>query len=248
MHCQNGSIKADKVINTLNIKKYSFLFNGAQDIDYKSLPVSLFLFESPDKKHTIEYATEGIYNRISHIGKWVVVDVTGDYPEKPIIDAFPHLKYYHKYVLPFGRISRAFNLCGEGVVHLGRFAEWNPDITIQDVVRRALSHSSMNKIWDEQKRLNRLFSIPPKTIEGKLALTEKYMLHLMHQSSKLLDKIDWKLNRTDSVLDYDAIIQEWTDIFKYWLSIGLVWEIDPEEFIKMNERRTKDAHKKYQSR
>lgn len=106
---------------------------------------------------------------------------------------------------------------------------------MKDVKFKILSY-----IWSKQKGFNSNFvdfdNIDQK---GRQQMTKEYVLHLMSESQDLLNEINWKMHhKSDEIkINRRDLVLEWIDVFKYWLSIGLLWDITPEEFFSaFNEK------------
>lgn len=95
-------------------------------------------------------------------------------------------------------------------------------------------------IWSRQKSFNRNFvDFDNLSNEELQSFTKEYSLHLSSEVFSLLEKINWKINhRRDEIeINRRDVILEWIDIFKYWLSIGLLWDFSEKDFIKyFNEK------------
>lgn len=126
------------------------------------------------------------------------------------------------------------------VIMLGRFAEWDPDIKIQDVVRRSSNKLMMQRIWKDQRAFSGKYFDFAQDIELVQKNIKDMSLLLNGKSYDLLNTINWKRHKQQHKLDVNLVKQEWIAIFKYWLSIGINLNLSYEEFIdayvKENER------------
>jgi hypothetical protein len=80
----------------------------------------------------------------------------------------------------------------------------------------------------------------PMDIKSKQEQTKTFILHMIAQSTSLLNKVNWRMGIPDKPLEYSEIVADWVDMFRYWLSIGLVWEINPADFLTMCESEAKE--------
>lgn len=122
---------------------------------------------------------------------------------------------------------------------LGRFAENNPEHRIEDTIKRALLDSNVvYKLFQDQKVINKQYQDFPRTLEDKQKQTEKFFLHINRKACQLLDNVNWRINEPSMPVSRKEIVEDWCDMFKYWLSIGLVWEIDWKELLEELDRKT----------
>ncbi len=64
----------------------------------------------------------------------------------------------------------------------------------------------------------------------------------MSEVDSLLNTMNWKiqdLDKTDIKVDRNALLEEWIDIFKFWLSIGLMFGFTPADFYDMYWEKTR---------
>lgn len=132
-----------------------------------------------------------------------------------------------------------YNSYPANIEPLGRFAENNPEHRIEDTIKRALMHANpIYRLYQDQKKINKIYQPFPVSLEEKQRQTEKFLLHLNRQAYRLLDNVNWKLNQPNRPIQRKQIVEDWCDMFKYWLSIGLVWEIDWKEMLDELNRKT----------
>lgn len=99
--------------------------------------------------------------------------------------------------------------------------------------------AELQSMWRSQKMFNSNFvNFDELTLKQKQEFTEKYVLHLLSEANSLLDTVNWKMHHKDNVsVCRENVILEMIDVWKYLLSIGLLWDLTPEEFIaKYNEK------------
>jgi len=141
------------------------------------------------------------------------------------------------------RLARDYsNVPPPNIMFLGRYAEWNPDIMIHNVIGRCLNKYMVEDIWSDQKSFNRKFVQYSPDISYVQGVIKDYLLHLMSETDSLLNTINWKiqdLDKTDIKVDRDAALEEWIDIFKFWLSIGLMFGFTPADFYDMYWDKTR---------
>lgn len=101
-----------------------------------------------------------------------------------------------------------------------------------------MSISDLRKVWQEQIRFNSkilndskidLFDLDMK---DKTYLTKQYILEMISEISELMDEINFKqLAISHEKYNESNIKEQLIDIFKYWLSLGLVWKLTEEDFL-----------------
>lgn len=63
---------------------------------------------------------------------------------------------------------------------------------------------------------------------------------------ELLSKINWKTEEYKNIkVDKAKILEEWIDVFKYWLGIGNVWGFDMEDFFEEFWRKSEIVDNRY---
>jgi len=75
---------------------------------------------------------------------------------------------------------------------------------------------------------------------------EKFVLHMMDQSTSLLNKINWKKHEHTAPVEYDEVMEELVDVYKYWLAIMVVLNADFEGFEKAFVKRSREVKERYE--
>ncbi|MFZ5932530.1 MAG: hypothetical protein ACOYT7_00370 [Patescibacteria group bacterium] len=160
----------------------------------------------------------------------------------------PNLNILHLFVDPYGIIITDLNnIPPPKVRFLGRFATWNHSHKIQDVVRESLARYDFVSLWNKQKDFNsNFFDFNIKDIELQQKLTKDFVLHVEDEAHELLSEINWKMAQY-RIKDVDRakLLEEWIDIFKYWLGIGNVWGFTLEDFFNEFWRKSKIVDERY---
>lgn len=108
--------------------------------------------------------------------------------------------------------------------------------------------NQLSKIWKDQKAFNENFIgiIDKLTLDDKQHHTKQYILETFSEMNELLREINFKMHRpADSEIIESNMMEEWIDIFKYWLSIGLVWGWTPEQFVEEYMRKSRVVEQRY---
>lgn len=107
---------------------------------------------------------------------------------------------------------------------------------------------NLNEIWTKQENFNTNFvDFSNLSEEDRQSWTKEYVLHLIDETSSLLNEVNWKLHhKSDTIkINRKELVFEWIDVFKYWLSIGLVWGITPDEFISAYSEKSSIVEQRY---
>jgi len=127
---------------------------------------------------------------------------------------------------------------------LGRYAQWNPDVVVADVIRRSADKYSTEDIWSDQKAFNKRFVAYTPDAQYVQGVVKNYVLHMISEINSLLNTINWKIDATEQVkMEREKILEEWIDVFKFWLSIGHMFGFDVGDFERMywdKSRRIED--------
>jgi len=146
------------------------------------------------------------------------------------------------------RIFRSFdNIAPQKVMFLGRYATWNPDVLMTDVIRKSAQKYAIEDIWSDQKAFNKHFVtyVPdPKYIQSTV---KNYVLHLVSEVFSLLGTINWKIDDPDDAvkLDREKILEEAIDVFKFWISIAHMFGFSVDDVVRMYWEKSKKVEGKY---
>lgn len=105
----------------------------------------------------------------------------------------------------------------------------------------------IEKIWKDQKQFNRNFvNYEELDKQEKVEQTKEYVLHINSELDELLREMAWKVHRKqDGHIIMSNLKEEWIDIFKYWLSIGLIWGFNPQEFLDEYYRKSSVVEQRF---
>ena len=142
-------------------------------------------------------------------------------------------------------VRRNLNNNYEGVVFLGRYAEWNPDIRIQDIVRKSSEKIAMQRVWTDQKKFSCNFFDMQEDISLIQNNVKNVSLLMIDEVFSLLGKINWKKHNKEKKLNIDEIKEEWIDCFKYLLTIGIEFGITYEDFLDAYWLKSLKLERKY---
>jgi uncharacterized HAD superfamily protein len=105
----------------------------------------------------------------------------------------------------------------------------------------------LEKIWKDQKEFNKNFIDYENMIEKeKVEQLKEYSLMLIDEVMELVRETNWKAHRKDNRYMINSNVkEELIDIFKYWLSIGLIWDLDVESFIEEYHRKSSVVEQRF---
>lgn len=125
------------------------------------------------------------------------------------------------------------------IVQLGRFAEWNPDIRIQNIVERSSNKTIMHKIWQDQKEYTGKYFDFTQDLKLVQENIKELSLLMNAKTFSLLEKINWKRHKEQHKLDINQVHDELIGIYQYWLSICLNLGVSFEEFTDIYNKKMK---------
>jgi hypothetical protein len=259
----HGNFSFDHAITTVKAPILHPLLHSSirPGLEFEYLPTTLILYEKelvgekpirkPTFSKTIYILDDDLpYNRLNMFTDFgeckikIVAEITGA-PKHPIELLVSGYKFIEKMVIPMGKIKKINNLfITKTIEPVGRFAQWNPDITLDDVITRGKQQNILTELWQDQLLVHsaRMDTNPyDASLEEKQAFTKEYILHMIDQSTDLLQEINWKKNIGTKPIYIDKIREQWIDVFKYWLSIGVVWGFTPSEFLKTEQLKQAKA-------
>jgi len=151
-------------------------------------------------------------------------------------------------VLPSARIIRSYdNVPPPRVMFLGRYAQWDSDVVVADVIRKSSQKYVAESIWSDQKAFNRRFvNYAPDSFYVQ-SVVKDYILHLISETYSLLNTINWKIAKEGEALalDRERILEEFIDIFKFWLSIGHMFGFTVDDFVRMYWKKSEIVEKRF---
>lgn len=106
----------------------------------------------------------------------------------------------------------------------------------------------LSSMWSRQRLFNRNFvNFETLTNEERQKLTKEYALLLISEVNDLLGEINWKTHhRSDSVqVKKRDLSLEIIDIWKYLVSIALVWDVTPSDFCRYFDEKSSLVEQKY---
>lgn len=204
------------------------------------VPWDLIYFVDTDLKYTR-------VNRSPYTGDYLY-EFTGEITREQLSELCPDLNVKNHYVDPYGVIMTDLNnIPPPNVRFLGRFAVWNYTHHIEDTIKESLARYDFISVWNHQKAFNaNFFDFNVKDIELQQRLTKDFALLLTDEVHQLLQQINWKMAAYREIsVDRDQVLEEWIDIFKYWMGIGNVWGFSLEDFFNEFWRKSKVVESRF---
>ena len=239
----------EQIINTLPAYQFWDLYenkltkpNNFPNIDITAVASK----ESPGKIFSLEreilYFIDKLYSKVIYDDKEELYyyEFSGNLTKKDLKKLGFNKKIEFIEVHKSKRIGKCYgNIAPKNIIFMGRYAEWDEDFRIDTTIKRCLDKYPLHEIWSSQKIFNQQFVDFKNDIQYKQKITKDYILHLMSEMDELLRTINWKLNsKEEKKINFEHFEEEWIDMYKYWLSIGIIWGISPEDFEKAYWKKT----------
>lgn len=106
--------------------------------------------------------------------------------------------------------------------------------------KKQRSLEALVNIWNDQKQFNKNF-IDFKELdnEKRIEETKEYALQLIDETLEFIRETNWKNHRKQNInIIRSNMLEEAIDIFKYWLSIMVLWGFNPEEIVDEYKRKS----------
>lgn len=228
-----GKYKEDKNFYGNSLFLRSMKRSVWENMDYPKFPAeeNKILCYFPEKKYSFDRA-------------WMVEEIHGD---KIFVES--SVPFANAEELKSARLVRNYNnIPPPNVIFLGRYAEWNPDIMVHNVIVRCVRKYLLDSIWSDQKSFNKRFvNFSPDLVYVQQKVKD-YILHLISETDSLLNTINWKIqdfSKDSKEVDRAEVLEEWIDIFKFWLSIGMMFGFSVADFEKMYWEKTEKVKERF---
>ena len=99
------------------------------------------------------------------------------------------------------------------------------------------------EMFSIQKHQNKVVGRTYRTPEEA---TKEFCLHLIGEVTELLRETNYKSHRSDKVVIESNLKEEWIDIFKYWMSIGIANGWDDITLVEEFNRKTEVVKHRYE--
>ena len=251
---ENERFTYAEVVSTIQAPIFWKLYGSNKQLNY--IPETFVLSKTPPIKSTrlkwdlIYFVDDEIpYTRVNkYKNDLYLYEFTGSINKKELSQILPDLDIQHLYTDPYGIVvSDLNNIPPPKIRFLGRFATWNHKYKIQDVIRDSQASYDFLSVWNKQKEFNaNFFDFNVQDEDLKQTLTKNFVLHITDENYELLREINWKMNQYKTIqVDEQKLLEEWIDIFKYWLGIGNVWGFTIEQFFNEFWRKSKIVDERY---
>lgn len=186
-------------------------------------------------------------NRNPRTGEYLY-EFSGLITEAQLANVCPNIVVKDRLETPVGIIVTDLNnIPPPGVRFVGRFATWDHRLRIPDVIRESKALYDFRSVWNYQKAFNaNFFDYNVVDLELQQRLTKDFVLLLTDEAHELLSSINWKMLRyLDNPVDRQQVLEEWVDIFKYWLGIGSIWGFTLDDFFREFWRKSREVETRY---
>jgi len=106
----------------------------------------------------------------------------------------------------------------------------------------------LDEIWKRQIEFNsNLIDFDSLDMESQISLTKEFILYSIDEHMELARELDWKSFRKERRQDFvkSNVKEELIDIFKYWISLCLIWKLTPEDIIEEFNRKSEVVEQRY---
>jgi len=145
-------------------------------------------------------------------------------------------------------VTHKGNIPPRNIMFLGRHAQWDYKVKVQDIVRVSrFSKFMLADMRSRQSRFNKNFmDFNSLSFEDRQRLTEKWILYVQAELTELLDETNWKLHRPGKEIEKSKILNEWIDSLKFLLGIADIWGFDNAEIFKAFHDKSDFVEKRFQ--
>ena len=145
-------------------------------------------------------------------------------------------------------ITNKNNIPPRNIKFLGRFAQWDHTIKIQDVIKFSQWNYDFRNIWNRQAKFtSQVIDFNVLTnIESKENETHLLLLHIFDEISEVLNETNYKKHKVRHSVNVDNVKEEIIDIFKYLINLSLVWGIDVKEFVELFNNKSDIVEKRFE--
>ena len=192
-----------------------------------------------------------VNRQVKDKGQGFLYEFTGKIDQAEIIEKHKELKIIEIYHDACGVIVRQKNnISPINIRFLGRFSQWDPDIHIQDVIKESKTDFNLYNIFNYQRSFyNFFFDFSIEDPDEQQERTKNLILHLLEEANELLEAIDWKDDyKKTRDPDKDRILEEWIDLFKFWVGIGNIWGFSLADFWDEFWRKSKIVEERFQDK
>ena len=94
----------------------------------------------------------------------------------------------------------------------------------------------LEKMFEEQTTFQKNFYlIEDLSNEEKVRLSKEFILAAHRELGELLNTLPWKSHRKydEGSVDFEEVLEEAIDVFKFLLNVCIIWNCEPEEFYNM---------------
>lgn len=106
--------------------------------------------------------------------------------------------------------------------------------------------SELYDMWLDQEEFNQNFFPRPESYPEQSRQTKEMLIHLMSEMDELLRCTEWKPHRKVNVQpNMEQVKNELTDMFKYFISLCLIWGVSPKQLMEDYWRKSMVCRQRY---
>lgn len=244
------------IVNTLPADVFNSLYYKQRDLKFDKKSVTFVLSsiapkELENKTFDMVYIIDKDkqYSRISkkpgERGESLLLyEFTGSISKEDVQKLLPeNADVLEHYIDDTGIIFTNYNnFEPKNILNIGRFARWQHQDKQQDVLKAATFNFDVRNIWARQGYFSSSaridFNLLENNIEEKEKETQLLILHLYAEISEILSEINYKKHRQRKEVNIEKVHEEIIDAWKYLLNICLVWNMTPEIFLEVFNKKS----------
>ena len=107
----------------------------------------------------------------------------------------------------------------------------------------------LRRIWERQAEFAK--KVDPEAYDDNIQEKEQYTIntayHIIRELAELVDETNWKTHvKYKKAINKSNIIEEYIDVFKFFINLGLVWGITADDVIKEFDRKSAVVEQKWE--
>jgi len=243
----------NKIVSTISSKIFWKIYESSKSVELKSESITFVLADRlPDYLSKMKFDLCYFIDRdtkITRISKRrrdqsdsYLYEFSGDVPIDECVKYLPEkTNVLEHYVDRAGLIfTDKNNIPPQNVLFVGRFATWNHSDKQQDIIRSAKVDFEIQNIWNIQKRFTANFvdfnNLTDDSIRQKM--TKEYFVALIPEIAEAINEINYKQHKANRPVNREHLVEELIDTFKYYMNILLMWDVTPQEFIRVYKEKS----------
>jgi hypothetical protein len=257
---ENTRYKYSHLTSTINAKQFWSIYNTKERVDLKSETITFLLCNVlPENLKNIKFDLcyfVDSENRITRISKRrrdqvdsYLYEFSGLISREDCVQYLPENSEILEYYIDRDGLifSNKNNIPPKNILFVGRFATWNHSDKQQDVIDTAKIDFDLQNMWNIQKKFTSNFVDFNNLISDRdrEKFTKEYYIALTIELSEVINEINYKQHKSQKVVNRNLLLEEMIDVFKYYLNILLMWDVNPKEFTDMFKLKSDKVYEQY---